>query len=72
MAIIKKITDGGVYCVNGLKSIKRTKTMFKVNENDIFEVGIEDIIATLPMPKVKKVHDIVRYLFSHDIDIKEA
>jgi len=71
VAVVRKITDG-VYSVNGLKSIELTKTMFKIVEQDIFEVGIEHVIATLPMPKVETVEDSVRYLFSFDIYIKEA
>jgi len=71
VAVVRKITDG-VYSVNGLKSVELTKTMFKIVEHDIFEVGIEHVIATLPMPTIESVEDNIRYLFSFDIDIKEA
>jgi len=50
--------------VKGLQSIEHTKTMFIIGEHKIFQVGIEHVIATLPMPKVEIVEDGVKYLFS--------
>lgn len=71
VAVVRKISDC-VYSVNSFKSIELTKTIFKIVQHDIFEVGIEHVIAILPMPTVETVEDSVRYLFSFDIDIKEA
>lgn len=70
-AIIQDKLNNG-YRVNGLKAIDTTRQSFKLVENDLFSVDLQDIIALLNTPKIETSGNSVRYKFSHSIDIKEA
>ncbi|CAH1732694.1 unnamed protein product [Aphis gossypii] len=70
-AIIQDKLNNG-YRVNGLKAIDTTRQSFKIVENDLFTVDLQDIIALLNTPKIETSGNRVRYKFSHSIDIKEA
>lgn len=68
VAIIQDISENN-YTVNGLKSLDNTKQTFKLQINDVFSVGIEDIIAVLKMPSLTEKH---HYKFSQPLtDVRE-
>lgn len=62
VAIVKDISNG-IYTMNGLKSLDTAKITFKVCENDIFDVEIEEIVVVLETPKSKKLEDISGMFF---------
>lgn len=57
--------------VVSLRSING-KSCFKLAENDISTIRLEDIIEKLPQPEIQNVGDRLKYVFSNDIDICEA
>ena len=73
VAIVQEIKEETKeYSVMGLKSIDTGKTVFKVVEDDVFVIGVDDILAVLPNPKVESSGDRVRYRFDGKIDVKEC
>lgn len=58
---------GDSIVVKGLKS-KKSKTMFRIVEDDISIIGLEDIIKYLPHPRLDNEY----YIFKEAIDVNEA
>lgn len=68
-AVIKNIVEN-IYTLNGLKSLDDIKQIFKIQNDDIFDVDIIHIIAILKIPKLTKE---ANYIFSHPLsDVREA
>lgn len=45
--------------------------MFKVDEKDIFEVQLDDKVATLSNPMIQHSDNILKYIFSKSEDFHE-
>ncbi|KAF0771479.1 protein FAR1-RELATED SEQUENCE 12-like [Aphis craccivora] len=67
--VLVKVQSGKTKSTNF--AIDTTRQSFKLVENDLFTVDLQDIIALLNTSKIKTSGNRVRYKFSHSIDIKE-
>lgn len=65
VAVVKDISND-IYHMNGLKSLDTSKLMFKVCDNDVFDVEIDEVVAVLKTPKVEKIRGHIRYVFPHE------
>ena len=71
-AIIQEKLPYDEFQVTGLKSLNSTHLVFKIIENDIFTIPIDDIKAILPTPITEKVGDrITKYKFNRPVDVRE-
>lgn len=52
-AVIKNITYN-IYTANELKSLDERKQIFKIQEDDVFDIEVSHIIASLKMPNLTK------------------
>jgi len=58
--------------MNGLKSLDTSKLTFKVCDNDLFDVEIDEVVAVLKTQKVKKNRGHIRYIFPHEVYVFET
>lgn len=71
VAVVKDISND-IYHMNGLKSLDTSKLTFKVCDNDLFDVEIDEVVAVLKTPKVEKIRGHIRYVFPHEVDVFET
>jgi len=48
------------------------KMTFKVCDNDLFDIEIDEVVAVLKTPKVEKTRGHIRYVFPHEVDVFET
>lgn len=58
--------------MNRLKSLDTSKTTFKVCENYLFDVEIDEVVAVLKTPKVEQTRGHISYVFPHEVDVFET